>query len=152
MLRTPIFIQAGLGKNAQPLEELLTRWDLYGGTLEEVTNRELRQILVFLPDSNQTLDLDRFEHLEVNFFPDSWLGRLGLVIQLRKRINKLTKRSVTLVSGDIHVSPILAWWVKFICNRSVRIQIQFHGATYANGNKSVSSYLRYLLMRLAIFV
>jgi glycosyltransferase involved in cell wall biosynthesis len=152
MLRTPIFIQAGLGKNAQPLEELLTRWDMYGRTLEEVTNGELRKILVYLPNSNQTLDLDRFEHLEVNFFTDSWLGRLGLIIQLRKRINRLTKRSVTLVSGDIYISPILAQWVKFMCNGSVRIQVQFHGATYAKGNKSVSSFLRYLLVRLAIFV
>ena len=152
MLRTPIFIQAGLGKNAQPLEELLTRWDLYGGTLEEVTNGELRKILVFLPDSDQTLDLDRFVHLEVNFFPDSWLGRLRLVIQLYKRIKKLDKRSVTLVAGDIYVSPILAQWVKFICNESVRIQVQFHGATYAKGNKSLSSFLRYLLARFAIFV
>jgi glycosyltransferase involved in cell wall biosynthesis len=152
MLRTPIFIQAGLGKNAQPLEELLTRWDLYGGTLEEVTNGELQKILVFLPDSNKTLDLDRFVHLEVNFFPDSWLGRLRLVNQLYKRINKLDTRSVTLVAGDIYVSPVLAQWVRFICNGSVRIQIQFHGATYAKGNKSFSSFLKYLLVRFAIFV
>ena len=150
MLRTPIFIQAGLGKNAQPLEELLTRWDLYGTTLEEVTKGEIRKILVFLPDSNQTLDLDCFAHLEVNFFPDSWLGRLRLVIQLYKRINKLDKRSVTLVAGDIYVSPILAQWVKFICNGSVRIQIQFHGATYAKQTKGTASYLRYFLVRLAI--
>lgn len=152
MLRTPVFIQAGLGKNAQPMEELLTRWDLYGRNLEEVTNGELRKILVFLPDSDQTLDLDRFVHLEVNFFPDSWMGRLGLIIQLCKRVNKLTKRSITLVAGDIYVSPILARWVKFICNGSVRIQVQFHGATYARGNKSVGSFLRYLLVRLAISV
>ncbi len=152
MLRTPIFIQAGLGKNAQPLEELLTRWDMYGRTVEEVTKGELRKIIVFLPDSNQILDLDRFVHLEVNYFRDSWLGRLRLVIQLCKRVNKLTKRNVTLVAGDIYVSPILARWVKFICNGSVRIQVQFHGATYVKGNKSVVLFLRYFLMRLAIFV
>lgn len=152
MIRTPIFIQAGLGKNAQPLEELLMRWEMYGKTLEEVTKGEVRKILVFLPGSNQTLDLDCFQHLEVNFFPDSWPGRLGLVIQLRKRISKLTERTVTLVAGDIYISPILTRLVKFICNGSVRIQVQFHGATYAKRGNSINSFLRHFLVRLAIFV
>lgn len=152
MIRTPIFIQAGLGKNAQPLEELITRWEMYGKTLEEVTEGEGRKILVFLPGSTQTLDLDCFQHLEVNFFPDSWPGRLGLVIQLHKRISKLTERRVTLVAGDIYISPILARLVKFICNGSVRIQVQFHGATYAKRNKGIDSFLRHCLVRVAIFV
>lgn len=152
MIRTPIFIQAGLGKNAQPLEELLTRWEMYGKTLEEVTKGEGRTILVFLPGSNQTLDLDCFQHLEVNFFPDSWPGRLGLVIQLQKRISKLTGRRVTLVAGDIYISPILARLVKFICNGSVRIQVQFHGATYAKRSKGIDSFLRHFLVRVAISV
>ena len=148
--RTPIFIQAGLGKNAQPLEELLTRWDSYGKTLEEVSRGELKQIIIFLPDSKQLLDLERFRHLEVNFFPDSSLGRLRLVNRLNKRIKKLGKCSVTLVAGDIYISPILARCVKFICRGSIRIQIQFHGATYANRTKGTGSYLRYFLVRLAI--
>ncbi|ASY14001.1 glycosyltransferase [Candidatus Planktophila dulcis] len=150
MLRTPIFIQAGLGKNAQPLEELLTRWNSYGKTLEEVSKGELRKIIIFLPDSNQLLDLERFMHLEVNFFPDSSLGRLRLVNHLSERIKKLGKPSVTLVAGDIYVSPILARGVKFICSGSIRIQIQFHGATYAKRTKGTGSYLRYFLVRLAI--
>ena len=152
MFRTPFFIQAGLGKNAQPLEELLTRWDSYGKTLEEVTEGELRKIIVFLPHSNQLLDLERFVHLEVNFFPDSTLGRLRLVNQLCKRIRKLGKRSVTLVTGDVYVSPILARGVKFICSGSIRIQVQFHGATYVKNNLGVGSYLRYFLVRQAIFL
>ena len=150
ILRMPIFIQAGLGNNAQPLEELLTRWDSYGKTLEEVSKGELRKIIIFLPDSKQLLDLERFVHLEVNLFPDSLFGRLRLVNKLCKQIKKLGKRSVTLVAGDIYVSPILALGVKFVCSRSIRIQIQFHGATYAKQTKGTSSYLRYFLVRLAI--
>ena len=148
--RTPIFIQAGLGKNAQPLEELLTRWNSYGKTLEELSKGELRKIIVFLPDSNQLLDLERFAHLEVNLFPNSSLGRLRLVNQLSERIKKLGKRSVTLVAGDIYVSPILARGVKLVCGGTVKIQIQFHGATYAKQTKDTASYLSYFLVRLAI--
>lgn len=150
IFRTPIFVQAGLGKNAQPLEELLTRWNSYGKTLEEPTKGELQKIIVFLPDSNQFLDLERFVHLEVILFPDSLLGRLWLVNQLCKRIKKLGKRSVTLVAGDIYVSPILARGVKFLCSASIRIQIQFHGSTYVKQDKGPASYLRYFLVRLAI--
>jgi glycosyltransferase involved in cell wall biosynthesis len=152
IFRTPIFIQAGLGKNAQPLEELLTRWNSYGKTLDELSKGELRKIIVFLPDSNQLLDLERFMHLEVNLFSDSSLGRLRLINQLCERIKKLGKRSVTLVAGDIYVSPILAQGVKFLCSGSIRIQIQFHGATYAKRTKGTGSYLRYFLVRLAILV
>ena len=152
IFRTPIFIQAGLDKNAQPLEELLTRWNSYGKTVEEVTNGELRKIIVFLPDSNQLLDLERFVHLEVNLFPDSLLGRLRLLNQLSKRIKRLGKRSVTIVAGDIYVSPILARGVKSVCNGLIRVQVQFHGATYVKSNLGVGSYLRYFLMRQAIFL
>lgn len=152
IFRTPIFIQAGLGKNAQPLEELLTRWNSYGKTLEEVTKSKLQKIIVFLPDSNQLLDLERFAHLEVILFPDSSLGRFRLVNQLCKRVKKLGKHSVTLVAGDIYVSPILAGVVKFVCSGSIKIQIQFHGATYLKNNLGVGSYLRYFLVRQAIFL
>jgi glycosyltransferase involved in cell wall biosynthesis len=152
IFRTPIFVQAGLGKNAQPLEELLTRWNSYGKTLEEVSQGELRKIIIFLPDSNQLLDLERFVHLEVNLFPDSSLGRLRLVNQLSERIKKLGNRSVTLVAGDSYVSPILARVVKFLCSGSIKIQIQFHGATYVKGNLGVASYLRYFLVQQAILL
>jgi glycosyltransferase involved in cell wall biosynthesis len=151
-LRVPIFIQAGLGKNAQSLEELMTRWDSYGKTLEEATKGGQRNIIVFLPDSNQLPDLKRFVHLEVNLFSDSWLGRLRLVNQLCKRIKKLDNRGVTLVAGDIYVSPILAGGVKFICNGLIRIQVQFHGATYVKSNLGVGSFLRYFIVRQAIFL
>lgn len=152
IFRMPIFIQAGLGKNAQPLEELLTRWNSYGKSLEELSKGELQKIIVFLPDSNQLLDLERFVHLEVNLFPDSLMGRLRLVKQLCKRIKKLGKRSATLVAGDMYVSPMLARGVKSICSGSIKIQIQFHGATYVKGNLGVASYLRYILVKQAIFL
>ena len=149
--RTPIFIQAGLGKNAQPLEELLARWNMYGGVLDEVTNHELQKIVVFMPQYNQPLNLDSFVHLEVHFFPNSWMGRLQLIIQLHKCINKLTQRSVTLVAGDSYVSPILARFIKLICDASIRIQVQFHGASYIRLNKNITSLFRYHLVRLAIY-
>ena len=40
--------------------------------------------------------------------------------------------------------------MKLICGGSIRIQIQFHGATYTKRSKGTDSYLRYFLVRLAI--
>jgi glycosyltransferase involved in cell wall biosynthesis len=42
--------------------------------------------------------------------------------------------------------------VKFICNGSVRIQVQFHGAIYAKRSKGIDSFLRHFLVRVAILV
>lgn len=149
MYRTPIFIQAGLGKNAQPLNELLSRWELYGKTLEQLTLGNQTKIVVFLPKSSEALNLNHLRNLEICFFSDSLIGRLRLVIHLCKYINKLANRNVTLVAGDLYISPILSNLAKFLCGGSVKLQVQFHGASYNRGN-GFSSLVRYFLVRFAI--
>lgn len=150
MYRTPIFIQAGLGKNAQPLNELLSRWELYGKTLEQLTQGNQTKIIVFLPKSSEVLNLNHLRNLEIRFFSDSLIGRLRLVIHLSKYINRLANRKVTLVAGDLYISPILSNLAKFLCDGSVKLQVQFHGASYNKRGNGFSSLLRYFLVRLAI--
>jgi hypothetical protein len=106
--RTPIFIQAGLGKNAQPIEELCARWDLYGKTLKVLTEGELQKIIVFLPLSSGSRDLPNFQNLELHFIQDSLFGRLLLLFKLKKQINALQPGLVTLIAGDLYVSPLVA--------------------------------------------
>ena len=115
--RTPIFIQAGLGKNAQPIEELCVRWNLYGETLNILTDGELQKIVVYMPCSGKIQNLSRFKNLEVNFIKDTLFGRFWLFWRLQRRIKNLNPGRVTLIPGDLYISPLIARFLKIIFKR-----------------------------------
>ncbi len=147
---TPIFVQAGLGKNSQQTSELLTRWNRYGRILEAQTKGSISRIVVFLPRPIGAVNVDHYKNLEVIFFVDSLIGRLSIYFKLRRRISHLRYRLTTLVAGDNYVSPVILYAVKIFCPASIRIQIQFHGATYVKSGNGVAVNLKHLLLRIAI--
>jgi len=148
--RAPIFVQAGFGKNAQPIKELCARWDLYGKTLNMLTDGKLQKIIVFLPLSSDSEDLPHFQNLELHFIQDTFFGRLLLLIKLRKRINAIQPSLVTLIAGDLYVSPLVARILRLFSKGSIKIQIQFHGATYINQSRGLLRKLKYSLMKIAV--
>jgi len=148
--RTPIFIQAGLGKNAQPIEELCARWNLYGETLNILTDGELQKIVVYLPCSGKIQNLSHFKNLEINFIKDTLSGRFWLFWTLQRRINNLNPGRVTLIAGDLYISPLIARFLKFFFKKRVNIQVQFHGATYKNHARGFRARLKFWLMKDAV--
>ncbi len=148
--RTPIFIQAGLGRNAQPIEELCARWNHYGKTLNILTGGELQKIVVYLPTSDKIQNLSHFKHLEINFIQDTFLGRFWLFWKLQQRIISLNPGRVTLIVGDLYISPLIARTLKFIFKKRVGIQIQFHGATYKNHVGGLRTRMKFWLMKGAV--
>jgi glycosyltransferase involved in cell wall biosynthesis len=148
--RTPIFIQAGLGKNAQSIEELFARWNLYGEILNTLTGGELRKIVVYLSCAGKIQDLSRFKNLEINFIQDTLFGRFWLFWKLQQRINNLNPGHVTLIAGDLYISPVIARSLKFIFKKRVGIQVQFHGATYKNHVGGLRTRLKFWLMKNAV--
>jgi len=148
--RTPIFIQAGLGKNAQPIEELYARWNHYGETLNILTDGELQRIVVYLPSSGKVQNLSPFKHLEINFIQDTFFGRFWLFWRLQRRINILNPHHVTLIAGDLYISPLIARSLKFMFKKRVGIQIQFHGATYKSHVGGLRTRLKFWLLKGAV--
>jgi len=148
--KTPIFIQAGLGKNSQPIEELCARWNHYGETLNILTSGELQKIVVYFPNSDKIENLSSFKYLEVNFIQDTLFGRIWLFWKLQQRINYLNPGRVTLIVGDLYISPLIARSLKFIFKKRVGIQIQFHGATYNNRVGGLRARLKFWLMKGAV--
>jgi len=148
--RTPIFIQAGLGKNAQTIEELCARWDLYGKTLSALTEGELQKIIVFLPLSDGSRKLPNFPNLELHFSPDSLIGRLLMLLKVQRRINTLKPGLVTLIAGDLYISPVMGCILKLFSKRFIKIQVQFHGASYKNYAPGFRARLKYLLLKVAV--
>jgi glycosyltransferase involved in cell wall biosynthesis len=148
--RTPIFIQASLGNNAQPIEELCARWNHYGETLNILTSGELQKIVVYLPNSDKTQNLSRFKNLEINFIQDTLFGRFWLFWKLQRQINNLNPDYVTLIAGDLYISPLIARSLKFIFKKRVGVQVQFHGATYKNHVGGLRTRLKFWLMKGAV--
>jgi len=148
--RTPIFIQAGLGKNAQSTEELCARWDLYGKTLNALTGGELSKIIIFLPLSNNSRELRNFPNLELHFTPDSSIGRLLLLLKVQRRIKTLKPGLVTLIAGDLYISPFMARILKLFSEKFVKIQVQFHGASYKNYAPGFRTRLKYFLLKISV--
>ncbi len=148
--RTPIFVQAGLGKNAQPIEELCARWDHYGKTLNLLTGGEVQKLIVFLPLSSGFRDLPHFQNLELHFVQDSMFGRLVLLYKLHQRIGTLKPKLVTLVAGDLFVSPLITQILRVFSKKCIKVQIQFHGASYAKQPFGLRSRFKFLLMKLAV--
>jgi len=148
--RTPIFIQAGFGKNAQPIQELCARWNLYGEALNILTGGELQKIVVYMPCSGKIPNLPHFKNLEINFIKDTLFGRVSLFWRLQRRINNLNPNRVTLIAGDLYISPLIARFQKFIFKKRVDIQVQFHGATYKNQVRGLRARLKFRLMKDAV--
>lgn len=147
--RIPIFIQAGIGKSADSPGELLKRWNIYGQGVNVDTDGDQPKIVVFLPDSMDTSSFSDPEHLGLISFNDSLLGRIKLIFSLIQYI-KLCSNPVTLVAGDLFISPLIAKIVKSLCSTSVRIQIQFHGATYNQKVVNLRTFVQRALMRLSM--
>jgi glycosyltransferase involved in cell wall biosynthesis len=148
--RTPFFIQAGLGKNAQPIEELCARWNFYGETLNILTGGELQKIVVYMPRSGKIQNLSRFKNLEINFIQDTLFGRFWLFWRLQRRINDLNPSRVTLIAGDLYISPLISRYLKLIFKKRVGIQVQFHGASYGNHVRGLRARLKFWLMKDAV--
>lgn len=150
--RTPIFVQAGMGKNAQGIGDLLSRWNLYGQILQRQTNNMVQKLIVFMPLPKEEVFLDQYKNLEINFFRDSALGRFTLFFKIFRRIKSLPKNFATLIAGDNYFSPIICWSVKFLFPSSTRVQIQFHGAIYQKDSKGgFLSFLKHFFVRFSIF-
>ena len=116
--RTPIFVQAGMGKNAQPIEELCARWNLYGETLNILTGGELQKIIVYIPSTSDNRDINFFKNLEISFVEDTLLGRFLIFLKVRQRIISLKPSRVTLIAGDLYISPLIARLLKFFFKTS----------------------------------
>ena len=147
--RIPIFIHAGIGKSAESPDVLLNRWDNYGQRVKVATGGKQPRIVVFLPDSIYTSSFSAPTNLKIVSFKDSFFGRIKLVFSLSQYI-KLGSNPVTLVAGDLFISPIIANLAKRLSKPSVRVQIQFHGATYKEKVVSLRSFVRVALMRCSI--
>lgn len=148
--RTPIFIQAGLGKNAQPIEELCARWNLYGETLKILTDGQLQKIVVYVPSPEKIQNLSDFKNLEINFIKDTLFGRVSLFWRLKRRINNLNPSRVTLISGDLYISPLIARLQTFIFKKRVCVQVQFHGASYKVHTPGLRAKFKFWLMKNAV--
>jgi glycosyltransferase involved in cell wall biosynthesis len=57
---------------------------------------------------------------------------------------------VTLIAGDLYLSPLIARILKFFSKESIKIQVQFHGATYINHSRGLRAKLKHLLMKMAV--
>lgn len=150
--RTPIFVQAGINKDSQPLSQLMARWDFYGKVADFESDKIISKLIIFLPFPNYSLEVNRFNHLEIHYFKDSLLGRFFLVFQLRARVNLLCSKHIILVAGDNYISLLISWLTKIQFKKYAKIQIQFHGTTYKSSVKSFYSSLRLGVLKLAIKV
>lgn len=148
--RTPIFVQAGLGKNAQPVEELCARWNLYGETLTKLTEGKLQKIVIFLPISSETPGLTSFENLDLKYFQDTLSGRFLLIFQLQRQIHTLKPGLVTLIAGDLYISPLISRILKMYFKKIAKVQIQFHGASYKISARGIPAKLKYWMMKSAV--
>lgn len=145
-MRDVIFIQSKFPSSEHASETLFKRWEAYACELEAIHG--INQITIVSPYPLTRIS-SLYSHLS---FISKSKWRLKNLLDFLLFV-KSTKRPVTLVCGDSHISILISIICRWLYPDRVLIQCQFHGDLYTlKNNPGPKGLIRVLLSRLAIYL
>lgn len=152
----PVLVFPNLRGSAEALSALLTRFNLYGSKVYELSNGEIKKIVILAGIKESDLiseSISQYEYLQVIRVSDPSNNVFRFAAISRTHLMTLCIRPRLLVSSDVYVGFLATFFTVLLLRIHVPMQISLHGKVLRDGDSLFTRFIRQnylaLVLRLA---